>query len=128
MVRPRTFTTKTKSMDFKPGGHWHYAMIGPDGTHYWSRLDYQTIRPIDNYTAFDAFTDESGAVNPDLPSARWDVTFSTVAQGTLVESVISYNSSEDLDKIIQMGMQEGMASTLERLDELVATLNAEQHS
>lgn len=28
---PRPMTTKTKSMDFSPGGHWIYGMIAPDG-------------------------------------------------------------------------------------------------
>ncbi|WP_240755161.1 SRPBCC domain-containing protein [Pedobacter sp. SYP-B3415] len=27
---PRSFTNKTKSMDFRNGGHWHFAMIDPD--------------------------------------------------------------------------------------------------
>ena len=27
---PQPFRTKTKSMDFREGGSWHYAMIGPD--------------------------------------------------------------------------------------------------
>jgi uncharacterized protein YndB with AHSA1/START domain len=27
---PKPLTTKTKSMDFRAGGHWHYAMIDPN--------------------------------------------------------------------------------------------------
>jgi len=27
-------TLKTKSMDFREGGHWHYAMVEPNGTEY----------------------------------------------------------------------------------------------
>ena len=33
---PKPFTTKTKSMEFREGGHWHYAMVEPDGKEYWS--------------------------------------------------------------------------------------------
>ncbi|MCQ9371844.1 SRPBCC domain-containing protein, partial [Corynebacterium sp. 35RC1] len=64
---PKPLTTKTKHMEFKEGGYWHYAMITPDGESFWSRLDYQKINPIDGYAALDAFSDEAGAVNPDMP-------------------------------------------------------------
>lgn len=119
---PKPLTTKTKFMDFRAGGHWHYAMISPEGQEYWGRLDYQTIRPIDNYTALDAFSDASGAVNPDLPRSEWNVTFSDRGTRTLVENVVSYQSAEALQKVIDMGMKEGMTSTLERLDELLSML------
>lgn len=121
---PKPLTTKTKHMEFKEGGYWHYAMITPDGQAFWSRLDYQTIAPIDGYKALDGFCDETGAVNPDMPRARWDVTFTDAKERTLVTTVVLYNSPEDVQKVIDMGMKEGMTSTMERLDELLLTLAA----
>ena len=109
-------------MEFKEGGYWHYAMITPDGQSFWSRLDYQKINPIDGYAALDAFSDEAGTVNPDLPRARWDVTFADANERTLVTTVVLYNSPEDVQKVIDMGLKDGMTSTLERLDELLLTL------
>jgi uncharacterized protein YndB with AHSA1/START domain len=120
---PKPFTTKTKSMDFRPGGHWHYAMIDPNGPEYWGRLDYVTIQPIDGYTALDGFSDASGALNPNLPRAQWNVTFSERAKHTLVRTVVSYQSAEAMQQVMDMGMKEGMTSTMERLDELLLTLN-----
>src|SRR3954471_19075316 len=64
---PKPLTTRTKSMDFRDGGHWLYAMMTPDGQEFWNRLDYQVIRPIDGYTAQDGFSDASGSINPDMP-------------------------------------------------------------
>ncbi|WP_341674778.1 SRPBCC domain-containing protein [Niveibacterium sp. SC-1] len=120
---PKPLATKTKSMDFREGGHWHYAMIEPNGQEYWSRIDYQTIHPIDNYTLLDGFSDDTGALNPDLPRSRWKVTFSDLKAHTLVETIVSYKSPEALQQVIKMGMKEGLTSTLERLDELLLTLN-----
>lgn len=120
---PKPFTTKTKSMDFREGGHWHYAMVDPDGKEYWGLTEYLTIRPIENYTARDGFSDESGEVNPELPHSNWDVTFMEMSEHSLVHAVVTYASLKDLEAVIQMGMQEGMTSTLERLDELLLTLN-----
>ncbi|AZZ92659.1 SRPBCC domain-containing protein [Hahella sp. KA22] len=118
---PKPFTTKTKTMDFREGGCWHYAMIDPEGTEYWGRLDYQTIRPIENYTALDGFSDATGEVNPSMPRSKWDVTFEEKAEHALVHTVIAYNTLKDLETVIQMGMKEGLTSTLERLDELLLT-------
>ncbi|GJM28432.1 MAG: hypothetical protein DHS20C17_10670 [Cyclobacteriaceae bacterium] len=64
---PKPFTTKAKSMDFSEGGHWHYAMIDPDGTEYWGWTDYTKIDPIDYYETLDAFSDSEGNQRTDLP-------------------------------------------------------------
>ncbi|RCK20060.1 ATPase [Thalassospira profundimaris] len=119
---PKPLTTKTQSFDFREGGHWHFAMIDPNGTHYWSRTDYETITPIDGYTGYDSFTDETGATNPDLPRSHLAMTFTDQGSHTLTETVVSYNSAEDLQTVIDMGMEEGLTSTLERLDELLLKL------
>lgn len=119
---PKPFTTKTKHMDFREGGYWHYAMIDPEGTEYWARADYRSITPIDGYTLYDAFCNEEGEVNQELPRAEWEVAFQGAGQNTLVETLVTYPSLEALETVIQMGMQEGLASTLERLDELLEKL------
>lgn len=120
---PKPLTTKTKHMEFKVGGYWHYAMLTPDGQAFWNRLDYQTISPIDGYAALDGFCDETGIVNPELPRARWDVSFTDApAQRTLVTTVALYSSPNDVQRAIDMGLKDGLASTLERLDELLRAM------
>ncbi|MRG45250.1 SRPBCC domain-containing protein [Chitinophaga sp. SYP-B3965] len=119
---PKPMTTKTKHMDFREGGYWLYAMVEPNGTEYWGRMDYTKIQPVEMYSGLDAFSDENGNLNPALPRATWDVIFSEKGENALVESVVTYNSLSDLETVINMGMEEGMASTLEKLDELLAKL------
>ncbi len=120
---PKPLTTKTRVMDFSEGGHWHYAMVEPNGQEYWGRMDYQTIQPIANYTALDGFCDGTGTLNPELPRSKWNVSFADVATHTLVETVVSYASPDALQQVINMGLREGLTSTLERLDELLLILN-----
>lgn len=120
---PKPFTAKTKSMEFKEGGHWIYAMVDPDGKEYWGRTEYTKINPIDYYQTKDAFADENGNANPELPTARWDVTFSDKDSHTVVETIVSYQSLQDLETTLNMGMEEGLASTLENLDELLEKLS-----
>ncbi|MBV8251060.1 MAG: SRPBCC domain-containing protein [Chitinophaga sp.] len=119
---PKPLTTKTKVMDFREGGQWHYAMVEPNGTEYWGLTKYQQIQPIDWYKAIDAFCDEAGNINTDLPPAKWFVTFTDKVENTLVETEVSFNSLSDLETVIKMGMQDGMTATLEKLDELLLTL------
>lgn len=119
---PKPFTTKTKHMDFSEGGHWHYSMIDPEGPEYWNRMDYLKISPVDSYSALDGFCDENGELNPQMPRANWDVTFSDLGKNAMVQTIVTYKSLESLEMVIQMGMKEGLESTLERLDELLPTL------
>jgi len=120
---PKPLTTKTKSMDFREGGHWHYAMVEPGGTEYWGLTEYLKIKPIDYYTALDAFSNAEGEINKDLPRAKWLVTFSDKSKNTLVETVVTYHSLSDLEQVINMGMKQGMIATLEKLDELLLEIN-----
>ncbi|WP_290791614.1 SRPBCC family protein [Flavihumibacter sp. UBA7668] len=119
---PKPMTTRTKSMKFRDGGHWHYAMIDPDGKEYWGYTEYITIQPIDYYTALDAFSNEMGEVNKELPRAKWKVLFLDKGEKTLVETTVQYSSLSDLETVIQMGMEQGMKLTLEKLDELLLKL------
>ncbi len=120
---PTPFTTKTKSMDFSEGGHWHYALVEPNGNEYWNYIDYITIQPIDNYTALDAFSNEAGEINIDLPRAHWSVSFSEKGENAVVKTIVTYNSLADLETVINMGVKEGLTSTLEKLDNLLLTFN-----
>lgn len=120
---PMPLITKTKTMDFREGGHWHYAMVEPGGGEYWNLIEYITIAPIENYTAYDAFSNEAGEINEDLPRAHWLVSFLDKGENAIVKTTVTYDSLNDLEKVIEMGVEQGLASTLDRLDTLLLTLN-----
>lgn len=121
---PSPLSVKTKSMVFQPGGHWHYVMIDPEGTEYWGLTEYITISPTVNYTAWDAFSNAEGTINPDLPRAAWDVSFSDLDDNAVVTTVVKYKSLQDLETVVQMGMEEGMMATLARLDTLLEEMTS----
>lgn len=123
---PEPLTTKTKTMDFSEGGYWLYAMVDPEENEHWGRMDYLEIEPIEGYKALDGFCDEEGNLNKELPRANWDVTFQDLDENSLVQTVVTYDSLEDLEAVIEMGVEEGMTSTLENLDELLSTLKSEE--
>ena len=117
---PKPWRAQTKSMDFRPGGKWIYAMIGPDDTAQWCLAEYKSINTEKNFSAVDAFCDEEGKINNDFPLANWEVAFKGNADSTFVEVELQYEKLEDLEKYIEMGFQEGFTAALENLDELLA--------
>ena len=119
---PKPWKARTKTMDFREGGHWHYAMVGPKGEEHWALANYRNIQLRNKFTGLDAFADADGQVNKDLPQSTWEVTFADKGQVTLVEFQISYDDLAQLEATIQMGFKEGFTMALEGLDELLAGL------
>ncbi|QHV95310.1 SRPBCC family protein [Spirosoma endbachense] len=119
---PKPWKARTKTMDFREGGHWHYAMVGPEGEEHWAWIDYQSIQVQKKFTGLDAFADEAGNINKGLPRSKWEVVFEDKGPVTLVELHISYDDLAQLETTLQMGFKEGLALAMEGLDELLATL------
>jgi uncharacterized protein YndB with AHSA1/START domain len=119
---PKPWKARTKTMDFREGGHWHYAMVGPKGEEHWALANYKIVQIRKKFTALDAFTDSDGNVNKDLPQSKWEVTFTDKGQITLVEFQIAFDDLAQLEATIQMGFKEGLTMAMEGLDELLSSL------
>ncbi|NSL85761.1 SRPBCC domain-containing protein [Chitinophaga sp. Mgbs1] len=119
---PKPWKARTRSQDFREGGSWHYSMIGPEGEEHWAVLNYITIENQKKFICEDAFADAAGNVNTDLPQARWVVTFTDKGPVTLVESLISFDDLAQLEKVIEMGMGDGLTMAMQNLDELLPLL------
>ncbi|SDL06719.1 Uncharacterized conserved protein YndB, AHSA1/START domain [Catalinimonas alkaloidigena] len=117
---PKPWKAETKTLDFTEGGHWLYAMVGPDGETHWSRADFHTIVPLQKFETQDAFCDESGQVNTEGPRSYWLVSFEKASEATLVNVHLKYDHASDLEKILEMGFKEGFTAGLENLDEVLA--------
>ena len=118
---PKPWKAKTKSMDFREGGRWVYAMIGPEGEKHWALAEYHKIVPQKSFEGLDAFADETGNINDEFPRMLWKVSFKASSEATKVEVEITYNSKADMEKIIETGFQEGFTAAHDNLDELLAT-------
>lgn len=120
---PKPWKTKTKSMDFREGGRWLYAMCGPEGEEHWSFADYIKIQNQKSFTATDGFADADGKVNSELPQSKWKVDFNDLgSKKCLVTSEIAFGSLEQLETTIQMGFKEGITMAMEGLDEYLSAL------
>lgn len=118
---PKPWQARTKLMDFRPGGSWVYAMIGPDGEVHWSKAEFNQVTPQKSFSALDGFCDENGTLNSDLPRSMWENTFTKNGDKTLVHIVITYDDLADLEQIIDMGFKEGFTEGLTNLDLYLST-------
>ncbi|MFN4027884.1 MULTISPECIES: SRPBCC family protein [Flavobacterium] len=119
---PKPYQNKTKSMDFREGGTWLYCMISPENEIHWCKNDYLKIEHQKCYIGFDAFCDENGVTNTEMPRTEWTNVFTEKKDKTLVNISAKYSSLTDLEMVIQMGFKEGFTMGLNQLDALLSSL------
>jgi len=118
---PKPWMSRTKVLDFNVGGRRFYAMVSPEGDERWAVQKYSSITPKTNFKFFNAFSDENE--NLELPGSDWDLNFSEQNGRTKVSISIYNESLERLEKMIEMGVKEGIAGQLQNLEQLLATLS-----
>jgi PhnB protein len=116
---PKPYRMVTKSMDFRDGGMWLYAMVSPKDEKHWCKNDFHKIDHQKSFSGLDAFCDENGTVNSGMPGKLWSNTFVENGGTTTVNVVTKYESLADLEKIIEMGFKEGFTMALENLDQYI---------
>ncbi|MEO8404438.1 MAG: SRPBCC domain-containing protein [Chitinophagaceae bacterium] len=117
---PKPYKAETKEMNFKEGGRWLYAMVGPDGERHWAIENFETIDKPNQIVFSDAFTDENGKTDTKMPTIRWTNSFNKTEDGTQVTAELKFDSEEDMKKILDTGFEEGFQMGLSNLDELLA--------
>jgi len=121
---PKPWTSKTKHMNFEVGGRRFYAMVSPEGEERWAVQKYTSITPKTNFKIFNTFADKDE--NPELPGSDWDLNFSEQDSVTRVSTSIYNESLERLERMVEMGFQEGFTMTMKNLEELLAILSKRQ--
>jgi uncharacterized protein YndB with AHSA1/START domain len=115
---PKPWKAHTKSLDFKEGGYWLYAMKGPDGTEHWAKSEFKSIETEKNFSTKDSFCDPEGNINESFPGSFWSNTFKQTGDNTTVNVEITYNELTDLEATLSMGFKEGFTAALGNLDEI----------
>lgn len=116
---PKPYKTKTKSMDFREGGRWLYAMVSPQDEMHWCKADYKRIDHQKSYSYIDNFCDEQGNANGQFPNSHWTNVFTEHGETTTVNITIQYESLEALEKVIEIGFKDGFTMAMENLDQYI---------
>ncbi len=59
---PAGFEWLEGSLDFRPGGHFHYGMKAPNGSEMWGRFDYIEIAAPELIVFTNSFSDREGNI------------------------------------------------------------------
>jgi uncharacterized protein YndB with AHSA1/START domain len=116
---PPTYPATFSRHDFVVGGESRYIMTGPDGhtPHGWwlieaidkpRRLDFQN-----------GLAGDDGEPEPDVKPAPSYVTFEPHGGGTRMTAVTQFVDVQQMEKMLGMGMQEGMAQAVGQMDGLL---------
>lgn len=115
---PATFTRH----DMVAGGRSHYYMTGPDGTKAGGWWSFLSIDPMQRIELEDGFSDEDGEPSESMPTMRMTFTFEPVGSGSRFIALTRFPSTEAMQKVIEMGMAEGLRAAMGQLDDVLADL------
>lgn len=129
---PRGFTWVSGTLDFRPGGRFHYCMRAPTGHEMWGKFDYREIVPMKRVVFTNSFSNAAGetvrapfAANFPLEVLN-EVTFSEAgARTTLSMRGTPFEASEDEREFFRSmfpSMNQGFAGTLDQLDAYLKTV------
>jgi len=119
---PKPWRAETKTMDFREGGFWLYAMVSPEGEKHYSRADFVSIIKEQSFTLKGGFSDENGILNPAFPQNLWENKFIPEDHKVRVDILLTYDTLADLEKELEMGFKEGMTVDFQQLDALLSVL------
>jgi len=115
---PATFTQH----DVVVGGSSQYYMTGPEGERargWWRVTSLDEPRSL---SFEDGFSRDDGTPDPEMPTISVHVGLQETPTGTRMTITNSFASADEMEKLLTMGMDEGMAAAVGQIDELLASV------
>jgi uncharacterized protein YndB with AHSA1/START domain len=109
---PATFTRH----DMRAGGRSEYHMTGPEGETSRGYWQFEHVEAHRRFEVRDGFAHEDGRPNTDMPTIHMRFTFEPTAKGSRFVSVSTFASLEAMERLVAMGMVDGLKAALEQLD------------
>ena len=106
--------------DLRPGGRMTYYMTSPEGEKFGGYWDVDEVEEPRRFAFRDGFADADLNPNPDLPVSHYDYAFSATDDSTRAVFTSRYDSAEDLQKVLDMGMEEGARTAINQIDGFLA--------
>jgi uncharacterized protein YndB with AHSA1/START domain len=119
---PPTYPARFTRHDMYPGGRSAYVMTGPEGDESRGYWEFLAVAPLESFEVRDGFAETDGSANQELPSMRMVFRFTATDTGSQVTTTTYFNSVEDLDQLIAMGMEQGMHEAMSQMDAVLADL------
>ena len=106
--------------DLRPGGRMTYYMTSPEGEKFGGYWDVDEVEEPRRFAFRDGFADAHLNPNPDLPISHCDYAFSATDDSTRAVFTSRFDSAEDLQKVLDMGVEEGSRTAINQIDGFLA--------
>ena len=82
-------------------------------------MNYLAIDRHKSFEAEDEFCDENGKLNAELPVSKTQMVFTKTKNGTKADFIMTYSTEADLEKIVDMGFEQGISICMDQLEKLL---------
>ena len=118
---PPTYPATFTKHDLTPGSRVEYHMTGPEGDQPRGYWDIQEVQPPHRLVVIDGFANDDGTPNDDFPTGEMRVNIQRIGEGRTRMSIESiFPSTEAMEQILAMGMEEGMKDAMGQIDAILA--------
>ncbi len=117
---PPTWPATFDKYEFVVGGAANYYMTGPDGEKargWWLITGLDAPRSL---SFDDGFADDNWEPVPDMGVTRAQVTFEDLDGRTRMALTSTFESTEQMQTMVEMGMKEGMTEAMGQIDSILA--------
>ncbi|MCU1516736.1 MAG: Activator of Hsp90 ATPase 1 family protein [Pseudarthrobacter sp.] len=117
---PPTWPATFERFDFEPGGKAGYYMTGPEGEKAGGWWRFTAIQAPTRLEFDDGFADEKGEPVDSLGITHATVTLEEADGRTRMTILSTFESEEQMEQMVQMGMEEGMREAAGQIDAVLA--------
>jgi uncharacterized protein YndB with AHSA1/START domain len=115
---PPAYPASFEKHDLTPGGEATFFMTGPEGD-TWGMWRVTAVDPPTWLEFTDAFADTDGTPIADMPVSRVRVRLTERDGGTRMEMQSTFDAREDMEKLVSMGVVEGLQQAVGQMDALL---------
>jgi uncharacterized protein YndB with AHSA1/START domain len=98
-------------------------MTGPEGEKGWGWWRFTAIEAPHRLEFDDGFADENGDPDPAMGTSHAVMELEAIDNRTRMTIVSTFDSADALEKVLAMGMEEGMREALGQIDAILAGSN-----
>ena len=117
---PPTYPATFYKHDFVPGGRASYYMTGPGGDKAHGWWEFTSIESPRELQFDDGFADSDGNPTGEFGISHATVTLEPLGERTRMTMLSTFESEEQLEQMIQMGMEEGLKEAVGQIDSILA--------
>ncbi len=110
--------------DAHTGGRSVYKMTGLEGDEHYGCWEWQSVQAPSSFEVADSFADSKGEPNTDLPTTRMAFAFEAMDGGSRLIVTSRFDSLEQLEQLLDMGMLEGAREAMSQIETVLADLAA----